>query len=65
MLHRRGLNQSNPELCELLNDCIGDAHIKNGAVLSEFKEVENNETGLKPLDEIKAIIKQQLLELQL
>ena len=40
--HRRWLNQSNPELCELLNECIGDGYTKNAAELSKFKKFEKD-----------------------
>ncbi len=57
--HRRWLNQSNPELAELLNECIGDSYVLNGAALAEFKKFENDETVLKRLEEIKLIKKKQ------
>jgi starch phosphorylase len=60
--HRRWLNQSNPELCSLLNDCIGEGYAKNAAKLAEFKKFENDESVLKRLDEIKAIKKQQFAD---
>lgn len=60
--HRRWLNQSNPELCALLNDCIGDGYTKKPEVLSEFKKFENDESVLKRLSEIKKIKKQQLAD---
>ena len=60
--HRRWLNQSNPELCALLNDCIGEGYAKNAQKLSEFKKFENDESVLKRLDEIKALKKKQFAE---
>ncbi len=57
--HRRWLNQSNPELCGLLNDCIGEGYAKNAEKLLEFKKFENDATVLKRLEEIKAIKKKQ------
>ena len=57
--HRRWLNQSNPELAELLNDCIGDGYVLNGAELANFKKFENDATVLKRLNEIKHIKKVQ------
>ncbi len=60
--HRRWLNQSNPELCALLNDCIGEGYAKDAAKLIEFKKFENDESVLKRLDEIKRIKKVQLAE---
>ena len=60
--HRRWLCQSNPELCELLNDCIGDGYVHNAAVLADFKKFQNDAAVLKRLGEIKAIKKQQFAE---
>ncbi len=60
--HRRWLNQSNPELAQLLNECIGNGYELDGAQLAEFKKFENDETVLKRLDEIKLIKKQQFAE---
>ena len=60
--HRRWLNQSNPELCALLNDCIGEGYAKDAAKLAEFKKFENDASVLKRLDEIKAIKKKQFAE---
>lgn len=60
--HRRWLNQSNPELSALLNDCIGDGYELDGEKLSEFKKFENDKTVLARLDEIKAIKKKQFAD---
>ncbi len=60
--HRRWLCQSNPELCELLNDCIGDGYIKNADVLSQFKKFENDKSVLKRLSEIKQLKKKQFAD---
>ena len=57
--HRRWLNQSNPELCALLNDCIGEGYAKDASKLAEFKKYENDESVLKRLEEIKMLKKQQ------
>ncbi len=57
--HRRWLNQSNPELCELLDECIGTGYAKDASKLAEFKKFENDESVLKRLDEIKRIKKEQ------
>ena len=51
--HRRWLNQSNPELCALLDDCIGTGYAKDASKLAEFKKFENDKSVLKRLDEIK------------
>ena len=60
--HRRWLNQSNPELCALLNDCIGTGYAKDASKLAQFKKFENDESVLKRLAEIKAIKKQQFAD---
>ena len=60
--HRRWLNQSNPELCALLNDCIGEGYAKDASKLAAFKKFENDESVLKRLNEIKAIKKKQFAE---
>ena len=60
--HRRWLNQSNPELCALLNDCIGEGYAKDASKLTEFKKFENDDSVLKRLDEIKAIKKKQFAD---
>lgn len=60
--HRRWLNQSNPELCALLNDCIGEGYAKDASKLAAFKKFENDESVLKRLEEIKAIKKKQFAD---
>ncbi|MDE5897378.1 MAG: glycogen/starch/alpha-glucan phosphorylase [Clostridia bacterium] len=60
--HRRWLNQSNPELCALLKDCIGDGFDKDASKLCEFKKFEKDVSVLKRLDEIKAIKKLQFAD---
>ena len=60
--HRRWLNQSNPELCSLLNDCIGEGYAKDASKLAGFKKFENDESVLKRLNEIKMIKKRQFAE---
>ncbi len=60
--HRRWLNQSNPELCALLNDCIGEGYAKDASKLKEFKKFAKDATVLKRLDEIKAIKKRQFAD---
>ena len=57
--HRRWLNQSNPELCSLLDECIGTGYTKDASELSKFKSFENDDSVLKRLDEIKSLKKQQ------
>ncbi len=60
--HRRWLNQSNPELCALLDECIGTGYAKNAAKLADFKKFQNDSSVLKRLDEIKRIKKVQFAE---
>ena len=60
--HRRWLNQSNPELCALLNDCIGEGYAKDASKLAEFKKFADDASVLKRLDEIKAIKKKQFTD---
>lgn len=60
--HRRWLNQSNPELCELLDECIGKGYAKDASLLGEFKKFENDDSVLSRLDEIKLIKKQQFAD---
>lgn len=60
--HRRWLCQSNPELCELLNDCIGDGYVKDSQKLSGFKKFENDKSVLTRLGEIKQIKKKQFAD---
>ena len=60
--HRRWLNQSNPELAGLLNECIGDSYILDAAALSGFKKFENDKSVLNRLEEIKLLKKKQFAE---
>ena len=60
--HRRWLCQSNPELCGLLNDCIGDSYVKDAANLIEFKKFEDDKSVLKKLNEIKKTKKLQFCD---
>ena len=60
--HRRWLCQANPELCALLNDCIGDGYVRDAMKLANFKNFENDESVLRRLKEIKFLKKQQFAE---
>ena len=60
--HRRWLCQSNPELCELINDCIGDGYVKNAAELVALKDFSNDSSVLKRLSEIKQLKKKQFAD---
>ena len=56
------MNRSNPELCALLNDCIGEGYAKDASKLSQFKKFENDESVLNRLNEIKALKKKQFAD---
>ena len=60
--HRRWLNQSNPELCALLNECIGTGYAKDASVLGDFKKFENDDAVLSRLGEIKLLKKRQFAD---
>jgi len=60
--HRRWLNQSNPELSALLNECIGNGYELDGSRLAEFKKFEDDKTVLSRLEEIKLLKKRQFAE---
>ena len=60
--YRRWLCQANPELTDLLIDCIGDGFVHDSMKLAEFKKFENDDGVLKRLEEIKAIKKQQFAD---
>ena len=60
--HRRWLCQSNIELCELLNDCIGDGYVLDASKLIEFKKFENDNDVLNRLNQIKSIKKRQFYD---
>ncbi|MBR7100555.1 MAG: glycogen/starch/alpha-glucan phosphorylase [Clostridia bacterium] len=60
--HRRWLNQSNPELCALLDECIGTGYAKDAAKLAEFKKFDTDTTVLDRLSEIKKTKKQQFAD---
>ena len=60
--HRRWLCQSNPELCELLDDCIGNSYVTDASNLINFKKFENDKNVLNRLNEIKHIKKLQLCD---
>ena len=60
--HRRWLNQSNPELCALLDDCIGIGYAKDASKLAAFKKFETDASVLKRLEEIKSIKKKQFAD---
>ncbi len=63
--HRRWLCQSNPELCELLNSCIGDGYVHDASKLIDFKKFEDDKSVLKRINEIKKIKKLQFCDFAL
>ena len=60
--HRRWLNQSNPELCKLLDETIGKGYAKDASKLAEFKKFEDDAVVLERLGKIKATKKAQFAE---
>ncbi len=60
--HRRWLCQSNPELCELLSDCIGDSYVLDASNLALFKKYENDKSVLEKLNQIKQLKKLQFCD---
>lgn len=60
--HRRWLCQSNPELCELISDCIGDGYIMDASKLADFKKFGKDKEVLKRINEIKRIKKEQFCD---
>ena len=60
--HRRWLNQSNPELCALLDECIGTGYAKDASKLADFLKYQDDDSVLKRLEEIKRLKKQQFAE---
>lgn len=60
--HRRWLCQSNPELTQLLTECIGDGFIKDLSKIADFKKFESDKQVLNRLNEIKHLKKVQFCE---
>lgn len=60
--HRRWLNQSNPELCALISDCIGDGYDKDAVKLEQLRKFADDTSVLNRLSEIKAAKKRQFAE---
>ena len=60
--HRRWLCQSNPELTNLICDCIGDKFILDGSQLAKFKKFENDKAVLEQINTIKETKKKQLCD---
>ncbi|MEG1710847.1 MAG: glycogen/starch/alpha-glucan phosphorylase [Clostridia bacterium] len=51
--HRRWLCQSNPQLSDLLTQCIGDGYVKDASELTKFMEFSDDDSVLNRLGEIK------------
>ena len=51
--HRRWLCQSNPRLCTLLNDLIGDGYVYNGEELEKLRKYADDSSVLEELSKIK------------
>ncbi|MBQ7957770.1 MAG: glycogen/starch/alpha-glucan phosphorylase [Clostridia bacterium] len=51
--HRRWLCQSNPRLCALLNDLIGDGYVYNGEELEKLRKYSDDSAVLEELSKIK------------
>lgn len=60
--YRRWLCQSNPELTNLLCDCIGDKFVSDAAELINFKKFDSDKNVLTRLEQIKAIKKAQFAQ---
>ena len=60
--YRRWLCQSNPELTELITDCIGDGFVHDASKLAEFKKFACEDRILNRLEEIKKDNKKRLCE---
>ena len=58
--HRRWLCQSNPELCALLDECIGNGYVKDASQLAKFNAFADDKQVLERLDAIKKVKKEQL-----
>ena len=56
--YRRWLLASNPELCKLLDETIGDGYKHDASDLTKLNKYENDKTVLKRLNEIKLANKQ-------
>lgn len=63
--HRRWLNNSNPYLSNLLNDCIGEGYKFEAERLKSFEKFKDDENVLKRLEEIKLVNKKSFSDLVL
>lgn len=62
IVHRRWLCQSNPELCALLDECIGAGYDKDAEKLEGLLKFYDDESVLKRLAEIKYHNKKRLAD---
>ena len=53
VVHRRWLNHSNPKLCKLLDELIGEEYREEASNLIKFADYKNDKTVLSSLEEIK------------
>jgi len=60
--HRRWLNQSNPELAELISGLIGDGYIRNAAELENLMKYKDDSSVLQKMAQIKRNNKVRLAE---
>ena len=60
--YRRWLCQSNPELCSLITDCIGDKYVKDASQLANLRKFASDSAVLDRINEIKKIKKVQFCE---
>jgi len=60
--HRRWLNQSNPELAELITGLIGDGYIRNAAELENLMKYKDDSSVLQKMAQIKRNNKVRLAE---
>ncbi len=61
--HRRWLCQSNPRLCNLLNELIGDGYVLNGEELEKLRKYSDDSAVLEELAKIKTANKADFAKL--
>lgn len=60
--HRRWLNQSNPQLANLLNELIGTGYIDDASQLSKLMEFKDDKSVLDRLEKIKRANKLKMVD---
>lgn len=60
--HRRWLNQSNPQLANLLNELIGTDYIEDASQLSKLMAYKDDKTVLQRLEKIKRANKLKMVD---